>query len=443
MRAPFVGVMVIQSPFHRSCSRAFALGEAGWKILLLLLGLTASLAAQPKEKVIVVSWGDLVGDPRFSGVAQLDTPERVQTAARLWKERGVDKVLFRVDDLRLLRFHELFLPESNKLYQDWVAAVRRAEKTDLFPNAARLIKAAGVEVYMWISVIDEGAEPGVFYDDIEPFPWQCRFVHAHPEYQSCDRSTTFSGRKYHQGVLEFAYPEVRAHVLEEIRSFSDTMPFDGVFLSFRSHSPPPEHADQFGFNKPIVDEYRRRYGKDILRQDFDLEKWRSLRGEYFTTFLRDVRAHLNMRGQKLSLGVPQGEHAGPPIGNMELQWRTWVKEKLVDELVVGHHTLQRATYHNRWQRTWGYVQDQDEGIGLPTLDVSIQRDYGPLCHEHGVRLYVDLPLGNFHRTYSDPTLGKGIEKPEDLAAIMQRLEKLPLLDGIVVDGRPYSVPAPQ
>ena len=120
-----------------------------------------------------------------------------------------------------------------------------------------------------------------------------------------------------------------------------------------------------------------------------------------------------------------------------------MKEKLVDDLIVGHHTLQRATYTTRIQRGWGYIQDQDEKVGLPPIEVSVERDYGPLCRQSGVKLYVDLPLGNYHRTYDDPTLGKGVETPAALAEIMARLEKIPTLDGMVVDGRPYSVPAPQ
>jgi hypothetical protein len=36
-----------------------------------------------------------------------------------------------------------------------------------------------------------------------------------------------------------------------ITTFSDRFNFDGVFLS-SYHSPPPEHADQFGFNEPVV-----------------------------------------------------------------------------------------------------------------------------------------------------------------------------------------------
>jgi hypothetical protein len=411
-------------------------------LLVLFVTSSAALLAQPKEKVIVVSWGDLIGNPKFQGVAQLDTPEHVRIAAKLWKERGVDKVLFRVDDWRYLFFHDLYMPAEGH-YGEYFKKMSGAWERGVLPAAVEAVRAEGIRMYMWISVLDEGAVPGVFYNDTVPFPWHSKLIKAHPEFQSCDRSITEYGRKFHLGVLEFAYPEVRKHVLDEIRTFSDKLPFDGVFLSFRSHSPPPDHADQFGFNQPVVDEYQKRYGVNILRQNFDLEKWRSLRGEYFTTFLREVRTYLNAKGQKLSLGVPQGEHAGPPIGNIELQWRTWVKEKLVDDLVVGHHTLQRATYTNRWQRTWGFIQDQDEKIGLPPIEVSLDRDYGPLCKQYGVNLYVDLPLGNFHRTYDDPTLGKGVETPEALAAIIARIDKIPNITGMIVDGRPFSVPNPQ
>jgi hypothetical protein len=407
--------------------------------LLLLAPLHAAAA---KERVIVVSWGDIIGNPRFQGVAQLDTPDRVRQAARIWKERGVDKVLFRVDDWRLLNFFKLHMPDGGP-YEQYRRTVAQAWESGVLEAAVKACREAGVEVHLWISIIDEGAPPSVFYNDTVPFPWQSRFVIEHPQMQSCDRSLTESGRKYHLGVLEFAYPEVRQYLLRQIRFFADQLPADGVFLSYRSHSPPPEHADQFGFNAPVVEEYQRRYGKDILRQSFDLARWRSLRGEYLTAFLRETREYARGRGIKVSLGVPQGEHAGPPIGNIELQWRTWVEEKLVDDLIVGHHTLQRATYNDRWQRPWGFIQDQDEKIGLPPIEVSLERDYGPLCRKHGVKLYVDLPLGNFHRTYRDPTMGKGEETPEALAEIMSRMEKIEHLDGIVVDGRPYAVVAPQ
>ena len=82
-------------------------------LVLLSLGISAPAvraADAAKEKVIVVSPGDIIGDPRFAGMAQLDTPENVTKAALLWKQRGVDKVLFRVDDWRLQIFHKIYMP---------------------------------------------------------------------------------------------------------------------------------------------------------------------------------------------------------------------------------------------------------------------------------------------------------------------------------------------
>lgn len=397
----------------------------------LLLGLVPYLAAvQPKEKVIVLSWGDMIGSEKYQ---PLDTPARVADAVRAWKAHGVQKVLFRVDDFRLLLLHERHIGRE---YEAWDHATRKAWESGIVREAVTSIHNGGMEVQAWISIVDEGCPPSVLYQDKVPFPWQSRFTRDNPQFLACDRSASPNGRRYHWGVVEYAYPEVRRYMLDVIRRFSDEFPFDGVFCSVRSHSPPPEHADQFGFNEPIVKEYERRYGKNILRQTFDLEKWRALRGEYLTLFLREVKAHLAPRGQKLSIGVAQGEHIGPPIGNMTIDWRTWVSEKIVDELVVGHHTLERATYSNRWQRTWGYVQSQDESIGLPPIEQALSRDYGPLCRKHGVKLYADVPLGNFHRVYDDITLGTGVEPEERTRQLMAKLEGIDDLTGIVVDGRP-------
>ncbi len=408
--------------------------------LSFLFFVFAFLAAAPQEKVMILSWGDIVGNERFKGVAQLDTPERAAEAAKNWKAHGVRKVIFRVDDFRLLLFHKLHYKPGGD-YSLWAETTRRAWDSGVVPAAVQAAKKEGLEIQMWISVFDDGCPPEVLYQDSRPFPWQSNFSRENPQFLSCDRSLTPSGRRYQYGQLEYAYPEVRQYMVKMVTHFSDSIPFDGVFISIRTHTPPPDFADQYGYNEPIVNEYQRRYGKNILRQSFDLEKWRELRGEYFTMFLRELKAHLRERLQTLSVGVAQGEHMGPPFGNMVMQWRRWVEEKIVDELVVGHHTNERATYPYRTQRTMGYVQDQDEGIGLPPIEQSLGEAYGPLCLQSGVKLYVDLPLGNFHRVFDDITLRyDGQERAEDEKQFIQALESIPGVTGYVVDGRPLSSP---
>lgn len=383
--------------------------------------------ASDKQNVMIVSWGDVImsGAP---GAARLDTPEKVRESVRSWKSQGIDQVLFRGDNFRVLLFHQT--APANEEHRKGLAKTRAAWESDLMETAVNAMREAGIRAYVWLTVLDEGCPPEVLYADSVPFAWQSRFTRQNPQFLACDRSLTPNGRKYHWGVMEYAYPEVRQYMLEVIRAFSDRFDLDGVFLSLRTHSPPPGHADQFGFNEPVVQEYKRRYGRDILREPFDVEKWRNLRGEFFTTFLREVRDHLKSRGQKLAVGVQQGEYLGPPFGNMRIQWRRWVTDGIVDQLVVGHITAERARYPLRTQRTIGYLQSQEDNLGLQPIEEALRNDYGPLCARHGVDLLVSPKL--FYLTFLHPTFGRGRQNPELRARLLERLEAISEVTGIVI-----------
>ena len=121
-------------------------------------------------------------------------------------------------------------------------------------------------------------------------------------------------------------------------------------------------ADQFGFGKPIVEEYKRRYGVDILRQQFDLEKWRRLCGEYLTQFIRELGKMVAARKKEFLVGIPQGDYLGLPNSNMHVDWRTWVRDRLVDGLVVGVVT---GKFIFPERVGYGYLTDMEDGIGLP------------------------------------------------------------------------------
>jgi len=349
-----------------------------------MFGLSTAFAKDPKEKVIILSWGDLIGDhtgdKRFEGAISVERPEDMKSLANLWKEKGVSKVLFRVDDWRYLHFMELYMPDGGD-YTQYRRTMERAWDSGVIPAAVSAMKAAGIGIYMWISIIDEGCPPVVPYADIVPWPWQSRFFKEHPQYQASDRTPTENGRRYHWGIPEFAYPEVRAHLLAEISFFSDKFAFDGIFLSFRSHSPPPEHADQFGFNAPVVEAYQRRYGKNILRENFDLEKWRALRGEYLTQLLRECSALIHAKGKLLSFGTARGDYVGFPLGNMKLEWKKWISERIIDELHLDEQGW-------AWGRHgYGYLTDPVTGRGLRPIDEMVRTDYGPLAKQYGVKLY--------------------------------------------------------
>ena len=405
-------------------------------VFLISLCFSGIAIAQEKERFLALSWGDVIYGR--TGVAKLDTPEKILEATRNWKNNGVDKVLFRVDDFRTILFHDLHVDETEPYLREWVKVTKRAWKDGLLQTAVDALKSAGIEVFMWIAPTDEGRPPDVVLFDFGGgatptfWPWHSKFTKENPQYLVHNRTLTTNQRKYQWHVMEYAYPAVRSYMINKIiRAFSDRFDFDGVFLSIRSHGPPPEYADEYGFNQPIVKEYKRRYGRDIIREDFDVTKWRELRGEYFTLFLKELKAHLDTTGQKLSIGVQQGEHFGPPFGNMSLQWRRWVSEGIIDELVLGHITRVRSRYPAHSQRTWGYVQNQESGLGLPPVTEAIRKDYGPLCKRHGVKLYVEP--SNFYRVYGHPAVGRGKGVPEKtLEQLRSELKTIPEITGLPV-----------
>jgi hypothetical protein len=113
---------------------------------------------------------------------------------------------------------------------------------------------------------------------------------------------------------------------------------DGIELRVRNH-----HSTltwrEFGFEKPVRDEFLRRYGVDLWEtDDFNLTAWRRLRGEAYTQFYRRVR-ELARR-----CGKPMGLHVSPTTGIMEAEqgaameifwdWRRWISEGLCDSVTM-------------------------------------------------------------------------------------------------------------
>lgn len=150
------------------------------------------------------------------------------------------------------------------------------------------------------------------------------------------------------------YPEARAWWLSWVRQCLDAGA-DGVDLRYSNHHSPFAWAE-FGFEKPVRDEFLKRHGVDLWKtDDFDRAAWRRLRGEAYTDFYREARALTKQRGRALSLHVEQLMCVEPELaGGMEmhLDWRTWLDEGLADNvtaknLIPGTRFAEEVLSHTR------------------------------------------------------------------------------------------------
>ncbi|MBT3377230.1 MAG: family 10 glycosylhydrolase [Lentisphaerae bacterium] len=333
------------------------------------------------ENALNVSWGDHIVVSK--GAARLDSPEHIHESLARWRELGsITTVYWRISSWVLDRYFE----NRRKGFEWYTGPLREIEgRCDPRVEALKSCRRLDLPILGYLCIFDEGSPTSIRYGDNAPFPWQSHFTLKHPEFLVCDRAQ----ESRHFGVMEYWYPEVRKYKISVITDFLEAHDFDGVYVCTRTHSRPADHADQYGFNEPVVDEYRKRYGLDIRVQPFDVQRWRDLRGEGLTLFLRELRAVLKQRGKQLALGIPRSDIVGPPYGNMTLHWRTWLREQLVDEIVIGvnsgnfHYPSVRGKDRER-----GYLASGDEGFGLRPLAEDIRSVYGPLCERHGVKLRV-------------------------------------------------------
>ena len=122
-----------------------------------------------------------------------------------------------------------------------------------------------------------------------------------------------------------------------------------------------------------------------------VEQWRSLLGDYITQFLSEISSVLREDGRRLAVGVARGDILGPPLGNTELQWSTWVTDGLIDELIVNQNSSQcPSMWHQLWpmHRGSGYIQNYLNGSGLLLLGDQLAQVYAPVMRESAARLFV-------------------------------------------------------
>ncbi|MDD5597077.1 MAG: hypothetical protein PHV82_03980 [Victivallaceae bacterium] len=109
---------------------------------------------------------------------------------------------------------------------------------------------------------------------------------------------------------------------------------DGVDIRITNHNSIIEWGE-YGFNRPLTDEFIKRYGTDPRCGNFEKEKLRRLRGEYYTAFLEKAAALVKNSACRFAVHIPTtafGSPAEPTMMEIHWDWRQWLTEGIPDEV---------------------------------------------------------------------------------------------------------------
>jgi len=366
----------------------------------LIWGAESKPAPADGERWAVPSWGDIVCLYGPGTDASMDTPEALARTIKRWQARGLNGVTLRSDladfEPMIERNHSTQQHPRLQLLLDYVDRV--AEKFNVLETAEKISAPLGFKMWVWHPYIySDGAPehigtPG--WGRMIPWPYTVQYFLDHPEGITVDRK----GNKLWM-VREFAYPEARATKVSEFVHMAKTLGVKRFLACMRSEVnqlvDPPEKGDQYGFNQPVVDEMKQKYQVDILTDPrFDafspefklhdpmVENWRKLRGGHITQFYRDLRKALDEVDPKIELAVTlSGDYAGPPLGNQQLDWRTWVDEGLIDA-IIAPVTFEGTQDSDAAKKN--YLTNVREGVGVPTFPQ--MKDYIAQSKHPGVKL---------------------------------------------------------
>ncbi len=320
-----------------------------WLAAVILLAGREAAAMGGKELTLNLDFFDVaIGTDCWDLKHNAEEMDRLMAVAAHY---GVDRILFRVSICGVEAYRSKVMTTANRqafasyegkfLLDGGVGNIPSAiprmalvmEATDPLADCVAACHKYGMQCWAWVTVYDSKyyATPDEFFQ-------------RHPEYTWVSRD----GRKHIEGVPCYAYPEVREYRLNQMRELVDNYDIDGLYLSMRSHSSWPyrnQHMDPvedggsrgYGYNEPVVAEYRKRYGVDPREVPWDsLEALRfvKLKGEFLKTWLAEVHQVTRAAGVKLAMNTSLNSADPVAAGWMHVPADDLAREGVVDELCV-------------------------------------------------------------------------------------------------------------
>jgi len=295
------------------------------------------LPSDGNPRTVYLSTGDNQDVLEF---APLDSATTVEAAFDALQRYRVNRIWWRGGQDEVWGKQFVIRPENRMFWRIWEWWKDNQYRTAKLNRVA--VEAAherGMEIWLTHGLFDNGSQADAGYSGF-PYAAEDKLRVDHPEWAPVNKWGTWR----QGGPLEFAYPEARRAVAEYLTKYVVEGGYDGLSFLTYAENFSQRYEDEFGYNEPVVKEYQRRYGVNILREPFDKKKWARLRGEYVEMFLRDLRSRLSKHGKKLAIVVDGRDPTRPTLWNVDggvrtagsLQWSIpqWLTTATVDEVCL-------------------------------------------------------------------------------------------------------------
>jgi hypothetical protein len=310
--------------------------------------------AKPMYPVsIFYSSGDAIVEYRWM---PMDSEATCKAAIDIFRKRyNCDRILWREANTEWMMKWDMIRKESPWLGDMLTDAFRINREYKTSEYAGRAAKANGIQFWGTFHLYDYGgkAECGTGGDRGTGAFWGCDpWLAKHPEYCLWDRARI----TYMTGIIEYGSPDVRKEYVRRMEEMFKGAwnQYEGIFMYSFIENTEAHYTDEYIYSDFAVQDFKKRYGVDVRTQPFDIEKYYAMRGEYITQYLRELRPVYRKYHKKLAIALnsenmewPQlwlcgsgiwPKNASEPFilqqGRVKMDWRTWVKEGLVDELHV-------------------------------------------------------------------------------------------------------------
>ena len=272
----------------------------------------------------------------------VDSPATIEAMCEWMAETyGISRLYWRGGQTMIWDEHFKVGKEAPLQY-DWVEWKHHLyNRLKINQAAVAAAKRHGMEIFLYTGLFESGVQPDIGI--VGPYPFEDELRIEHPKWCPVDRW----GQRRCPGPISFCYPAARRLVIERYVDNIERFGYNGINFYTYVENCGIRYPDEFGFNQPIVDEFNKEYPDVDLRKDkltaAQKNHWYRCRGKFVTDFLRELHTALAAKGKKVSviLDATEPDYVQPwwgkkiaGTGMIQMDWRTWVSQGIVDELWV-------------------------------------------------------------------------------------------------------------